>query len=85
MKSRWLLWLISLLLVSHLGLLLAGVLLLPVLPAPQLMRRVQCYTNGELIYDHTVYDLRFLGNAVEVFDPDIGARIILAGDCIIIK
>lgn len=51
----------------------------------QFKRHVTCYTNGAIMYDHDVYDPRFIGNSVEVYDPELENRIILTGDFILTK
>ena len=48
-------------------------------------RHVTCYTNGEIIYEADVFDPIYRGNAVDVYDPNIGWRVTVSGDCIIVK
>ena len=50
-----------------------------------LVRHAVCYTNGEIIYDHDVIDPVYIGNSVDVYDPELGRRIILTGDVIFTK
>ena len=48
-------------------------------------RHVTCYTNGEIIYEADVFDPIYRGNSVDVYDPALGWRVTVSGDCIIVK
>ena len=48
-------------------------------------RHITCYTNGEIIYEADVFDPIYRGNSVDVYDPALGWRVTVSGDCIIVK
>ena len=51
-------------------------------PWKSVQHHVICRTNGEIVYDADVFDPIYRGNSVDVYDPELGRRIVLTGDVI---